>query len=182
MEQLRQQGASHIRIHRVQMDADEPLEAVIQYELADSGVHAVVLDSTGSGWREAGKFNSWWNFTKPDADRFLEFRETVLKGVFDLLVRSRSGGTEESRTTIEIHRLKDGAMVNVLTVIESLSAMEHPSGDVFTTVATLSYAPGRVTVKSTRNPGNRQVCQTLVWSAALFRFQEDLSSAGAACP
>ena len=57
VDHLRQRGANGIQVHRAQ------LEAVIQYELPHSGVHAIVLDSHGSEWREAGKFNSWWNFT-----------------------------------------------------------------------------------------------------------------------
>jgi hypothetical protein len=182
VEQLRRQGATAIRLQRIQLDSDEQLEAVVQYELADSGVHAIVLDSRGSEWREVGKFNSWWNFTKPDAERFLEFRETVQKGVQDILVRTRTGGTEESRTALELHRLKEGVLVNVLTVTESSTAMEHPSGDVFTTITTLSYAPGRITAKSIRNPGNRQTCVTYLWSASLFRFEADASAAGASCP
>lgn len=173
VDQLRQRGADGIQVHRAQLDADAPLEAVIQYQLPDSGVHAIVLDSHGSEWREAGKFNSWWNYIKTDSERFLEFRETAEKGVKDLIVRTRGGGTEEARTTLEIYRLRDGAMVNVLTVTESLSAMEHPSGDVFTTTARFTYAIGRVTVRATRNPGNRQTCKSSVWNAARFRFDEE---------
>ena len=46
----------------------------------------------------AGKFNSWWNYTKADSGNFLEFRETVETGVKDLIVRTRGGGTEEAVT------------------------------------------------------------------------------------
>ena len=170
---LRQRGANGIQVHRAQLDGDAPLEVVIQYELPDSGVHAIVLDSHGSEWREAGKFNSWWNFTPADSGNFLEFRETVETGVKDLIVRTRGGGTEESGTTLEIFRFRDGAMVNVLTLTESLSAMEHPSGDVLTTTAEFTYGPGRVTAKLTTNPGNRQTCRSYIWNAVRFRFDED---------
>lgn len=171
-DQLRSQGATALQLHRLQLDADTPLEAVIQYELPGKGVHAIVLDQRGAEWREAGRFNSWWNFTKTDADRFLEFRETVEGGVKDILIRTRSGGTEDARTTLEITRLKDGAVVTVLSIKEHETAMEHPSGDVFTTEAKLSFAPGAITVHSTRHPGSVLTCQLHRWNAAAFRFDE----------
>jgi hypothetical protein len=182
VEQVRRQGANGIQVHRVQLDADAPLECVVQYELPDSGVHAVVLDSRGSEWREVGRYNAWWNYTKRDSERFLEFRQIAETGVNDVIVRTRSGGTEEARTTVEIHRMQSGAMVNVLNLTEYSSAMEHPSGDVFTTVTRLSYSPGRVVSDSTKNPGGRRTCQVYIWNAARFRFEEDTGASGASCP
>jgi hypothetical protein len=173
VEALRRQGATAIQLHRMQLDADPALEAVIQYELPEKGVHAVVLDQRGSEWREAGRYNSWWNFTKSDASRFLEFRQTVGPGVNDILVRTRSGGTEDARTTLEIARLKDGAMITVLSIKEHETAMEHPSGDVFTTEARIEYAPGAITVRSTKKPGSTNTCQLYRWNAAAYRFEDE---------
>lgn len=170
---LQNQGATALHIHRVQLDADPSIEAVIQYELPAKGVHAVVLDQRRGEWRVAGRFNSWWNFTKADATRFLEFRETVDPGVKDILIRTRSGGTEDARTTLEIARLKDGAMVIVLAISEHETAMEHPSGDVYSTEARIEHAPGLVTVRSTKRPGNALTCQLYRWNSAAFRFQEE---------
>lgn len=181
VESLRHKGASGIVVHRVQLDADAPLEAVIQYEMSETGVHAIVLDSQPQGWREAGRFNSWWSFEKADAARFLQFRASVDPDVQDLLLRTRSGGTEEARTTLDLYRMRKGALVNVLTATEYLSAMEHPTGEVFTTTAVLAVAPGRLMLRSLRQPGDRKTCQVYLWNPHRFRFEEDATPSADPC-
>ncbi|MBI2689234.1 MAG: hypothetical protein HYX27_23265 [Acidobacteria bacterium] len=173
VEQLRQQGAVSVKVHRVQLDRDAPLEAVVQYELPGSGVHAQVLDEANGTWRVAGKFNSWWNYVPGDAERFVEFRETVEAGVQDLLVRIRGGGTEDSRTLLEIYRLREGALVSVLSIKEQETAMEHPSGDVYATNARVQFAKGRVTVNYVKKPGGATRCVMYVWKPVQFRFDEE---------
>ncbi|HEU0120455.1 MAG TPA: hypothetical protein VFQ91_08020 [Bryobacteraceae bacterium] len=171
--QVRAEGATDVRVQLVQLDADDAMEAVVQYILPGSGVHAQVLDSRANGWQVAGKFNTWWNFVPEDADRFIELRETVRLGTQDVVVRTRGGGTEDSRTVLEIWRMRDGVMVNVLTLKEQETAMEHPSGDVFTTVARVEFEPGRVTVRSLKNPGEKRSCVSYFWDEAGFRFGEE---------
>lgn len=171
VEQLRQNGATAIHLDRIQLDGDAPLEAVVRYVQGETGAHAVVLDEQSGMWREAAHFNSWWNFTPADAERLIEFRATVDPKVTDLIVRTRSGGTEDSRTTLEIFRLRSGAMVNVLSLKEQETAMEHPSGDVFTTSTTLEFGPGRLMANSTRNPGNQRTATLYVWDEKRFRFE-----------
>ena len=173
VEQLQRDGAMGVRVERVQLDSDAELEAVVRFEREGAGAFAVVLDSVGGGWREAGRFNTWWNFVKADGERLVELRETVDMGVFDLVVRTRSGGTEDSRTVLEIWRMRGGVMVSVLTLIEQETAMEHPSGDVFSTAARVTFALGRVTVESVRQPGEKRTRATYVWDAARFRFNAE---------
>ena len=170
--QVRMAGATGVRVERVQLDGDTALEALVRYEMADSGAHVVVLDPAGDGWREAGRVNTWWNYVAEDGVRFIELRAVVETSVMDLVVRVRSGETEHARTTVSIYRVRDGRLVNVLDVKEHEIAMEHPSGDVFTTRAEIAYAPGRVTVRSRREPGGRAECTVYQWDAARFRFEE----------
>jgi len=172
VEQARKDGATGIRVQRIQLDDDPPLEAVIQFILPGQGVMGRVLDPDGSGWREAGKFNSWWRFEPADAEKLFEFREIVTPGVNDLIVRHRSGGTEESSANLEIYRLRKGVLVNVLSLKEQQTAMEHPNNDVFETTAQLTYKPSRIDVLSIRNPGNKRTCAIYTWNEARFRFEE----------
>lgn len=169
-DQVRRQGGTDVRIERVQMDGDAPLEAIVRYELPDSGVHAVVLDATGGEWQTAGHFNSWWEYTKADGEGFLEFRETVAAGIFDVIVRTRSGGTEESRTALEIWRMRGGRLESVLELTEQESAMSHPSGEVSVTVRKLSFIPGRIMVRAVKAPGDHTSCEAFGWSESSFRF------------
>ncbi len=171
--QVRMAGATGVRVERVQLDGDAPLEALVRYEMADSGAHAVVLDPVGDGWREAGRVNTWWNYVAEDGARLIELRAVVEASVMDLVVRVRSGETEHARTTLSIYRMRDGRLVNVLDVKEHETAMEHPSGHVFTTRAEIAYAPGRVTVRSKREPGGRLECAAYQWDSARFRFEEE---------
>ena len=173
--QLRSEGASDIRVHRVQLDADAPLEVVLQFIApAPAGAHcAEVWDEGGGGWHTVGKFDSWFEFQPKDADRFLEFRETVEAGVRDMIVRRKGGGTEVSGTTLRIHRLRNGTMAEVLSISEEETAMEHPSGDVYVTKARVTFALGRVTVESVRQPGDKRTRATYVWDAARFRFSAE---------
>lgn len=173
VEQLRKDGAVGVRVERVQLDSDAELEAVVRFEREGAGAFAVVLDSAGGGWREVGRFNTWWNFVKADGERLLELRETVDVGVQDLVVRTRSGGTEDSRTVLEIWRMREGRMAPVFTVTEQETAMEHPSGDVYSTAARVAFALGRVTVESVRQPGERRTRAAYVWDAARFRFSAE---------
>ena len=178
IEQLRRDGAQDLRVHRVQLDADPSLEVVLQCIIPGQGVIGRVLDHDNGVWRMIGKFNSWWRFEPADAGRFLEFRETVATGVKDIIVRYRGGGTEVSGTTVEIHRLRDGNLVNVLSVNEETTAMEHPSGNVFVTSAEITYALGRITTVTMRRPGNRRTCASYAWNEARFHFEEE----NGACP
>jgi len=171
-EQLRLQGATGIRVQLAQLDEDPAMEALVQYELPGSGVHAKILDLGKSGWQTAGSFNTWWEFKPEDAERFIEFRETVRLGVQDVVVRTRSGGTEASQTTVEVFRMKDGALAGVLRMKEREVAMEHPSGDVFTTEAKITIEPGKVTVRSIRHPGGIESCRLHTWDAERFTFLE----------
>ena len=173
VEQLRRDGAVGVRVERVQLDSDAELEAVVRFEREGAGAFAVVLDSGGDGWREAGRFNTWWNFVKADGERLVELRETVEVGISDLIVRTRSGGTEDSRTVLEVWRMRQGRMAPVLTLTEQETAMEHPSGDVFSTAARVTFALGRVTVESVRQPGEKRTRAAYVWDAARFRFNAE---------
>lgn len=173
VEQLRKDGAVGVRLERVQLDSDLELEALVRFEREGAGAFAVVLDSRGGEWREVGRFNTWWNFVKADGERLVELRETVDVGVQDLVVRTRSGGTEDSRTVLEIWRMREGRMAPVLTVTEQETAMEHPSGDVFSTAARVTFALGRVTVESVRQPGEKRSRATYAWDAARFRFSAE---------
>src|SRR5437868_1028861 len=101
VEQVRKDGAKDVRIHRVQLDEDPELEVVVQFIIPGQGVIGRVLDQNGGAWREVGKFGSWWRFEPTDAEKFLEFRETVTAGIKDIVVRYRGGGTEVSGTTLE---------------------------------------------------------------------------------
>jgi hypothetical protein len=172
VEQARKDGAKDVRVHRIQLDEDPQLEVVIQFIIPGQGVVGRVLDLVDSEWREVAKFGSWWRFEEADAERFLEFRETVAHDVKDIIVRYRGGGTEVSGTTLEVHRLRKGVLVNVLSVKEQETAMEHPSGDVFETSARTTFAPGRIDTLTTRNPGNKKTCVTYTWNEARFRFEE----------
>ena len=174
VEQLRQDGAVDVRMERVQLDGDAELEAVVRFEREDTGAHAVVLDFNGGEWREAGRFNTWWNFVKADGERLVELRETAETGVKDLVVRTRSGGTEDSKTVLEVWRMRAGRLVPVLTVTEQETAMEHPSGDVFSTAARVSFAVGRITVETVRQPGGKRTRAAYAWDAARFRFVDAL--------
>jgi hypothetical protein len=69
--------------------------------------------------------------------------------------------------------MREGRMAPVLTVTEQETAMEHPSGDVFTTVARVTFALGRVTVETVRQPGEKRTRATYVWDAARFRFNAE---------
>lgn len=171
-EQLRRDGAVGVRIERVQLDGDAEPEAIVRFDREGSGAFAVVLDFVGGEWREAGKFNTWWNYAKTDGDRLVELLETVEPGVKDLLIRTRNGGTEESRTVVEVWRMRKGQMVPVFTVTEQETAMEHPSGDVYSTVARVSFSLGKVTVESVRQPGDRRTRKQYLWDAARFQFTE----------
>lgn len=173
VEQMRRDGAVGVRLERVQLDSDLELEALVRFEREGAGAFAVVLDSRGGEWREAGRFNTWWNFVKADGERLVELRETVDVGVQDLVVRTRSGGTEDSRTVLEIWRMREGRMAPVLTLTEQETAMEHPSGDVFTTAARVTFALGRVTVETVRQPGEKRTRAAYVWDAARFRFNAE---------
>ena len=173
VEQLRKDGAVGVRVERVQLDSDAEVEAIVRFELAGAGAFAVVLDSAADGWREVARFNTWWNFVKADGERLVELRETVEVGIFDLIVRTRSGGTEDSRTVLEIWRMRQGRMAPVFTLTEQETAMEHPSGDVFSTAARLTFALGRVTVESVRQPGDKRTRATYVWDVARFRFNAE---------
>lgn len=173
VEQLRKDGAAGVRLERVQLDGDPELEAVVRFEREGAGAFAVVLDSGGGGWREAGRFNTWWNFVKADGERLVELRETVETGVKDLIVRTRNGGTEDSRTVLEVWRMREGRMVAVLSVTERETAMEHPSGDVYSTAARVAFALGRVTVEAVRQPGDKRTRAAYVWDAARFRFSAE---------
>ena len=178
IEQLRRDGAEELRVHRVQLDADSSLEVVIQCIIPGQGVIGRVLDHHNGVWRMIGKFGSWWRFEPADAVRFLEFRETVATGVKDIIVRHRGGGTEVSGTTVEVYRLRNGNLVNVFSVSEEETAMEHPSGNVFVTSAEITFAPGRITTVTTRHPGNRRTCASFAWNEARFHFEEEKG----ACP
>lgn len=176
------QGAAEVRVHRVQLDGDAELEAVVQYEVAGSGVYAVVLDQRGGEWREVARFNSWWNYERGDYGTFLEFRAVAEAGVQDVIVRVRSGGTEAARRVMEVFRLREGTMRSVLSVVEEETAMEHPSGDVFATAARVRFAGvGRVEVRSVRNPGGLVRCRVFVWDGEGFGFKEDPGAAVDAC-
>lgn len=170
VEQLRRDGAREIRVDRVQLDSDAELEAVVRFEQEGTGAFAVVLDLQKTEWREVGRFNTWWNYVRADGERLVEWRETVEAGVKDLVVRTRSGGTEDSRTVLEVWRLRAGRMVPVLTVTEQETAMEHPSGDVYSTAARVGFELGRVTVEAVRQPGEKRTSAAFVWNAAQFRF------------
>ena len=172
VEQARRDGATDVRVQRIQLDDDPPLEAVIQFILPGQGVMGRVLDPDGTGWREAGKFNSWWRFEPADAYRLFEFRETVAAGINDVIVRHRSGGTEESSTNLDIYRLRKGVLVNVLSLKEQQTAMEHPNNDVYENAAQITYKSGRIDVLLIRNPGNKRTCATYTWSEVRFRFEE----------
>lgn len=171
VEQLRRQGAREIGIERVQMDSDPEFEALVRYEKPGEGIHAVILDAGREGWMRAGGFNAWWSLTEDDRKRFVELRPAVEAPIQDVFVRTRSGGTEEERITLEIYRLREGKLVNVLSIVEYLSAMEHPSGDVFNTTVTLHSRPGRIVSESVRRPGGRRVCTVYRWEPNSFRFQ-----------
>jgi hypothetical protein len=172
VEQARKDGAKDIRIQRVQLDEDPQLEAVIQFIIPGQGVFGRVLNQDGGTWREVGKFNSWWDFEPADADRFLEFRETVAAGISDLIVRTRGGGTEVSGTELTIHRLRKGVLTSVFSLREQETSMEHPSGKVGEVAARLAFTPGRIDITTTLNPGNKKTCATYVWNEAGFRFEE----------
>ena len=172
VEQARKDGAKDVRVNRIQLDEDPQLEVVIQFIIPAQGVMGRVLDQDGGQWREVGRFGSWWRFEDADAEKFLEFRETVVSGIKDVVVRYRGGGTEVSGTTLEVHRLRKGVLVNVLSVKEQETAMEHPSGDVFEISAQLTFAPGRIDTVTTRNPGNKKTCVTYTWNESRFRFEE----------
>lgn len=172
VEQARKDGATDIRIHRIQLDEDPQLEVVIQFIIPGREVVGRVLDQHGDGWRQAGEFNSWWNFEPADAKRFLEFRETVASGINDIVVRTRGGGTEVSGTELSVYRLRKGVLVNVFSVKEQETSMEHPSGKVFETTARLTFTSGRIEIITTRDPGNKKTCATYLWNEARFRFEE----------
>lgn len=165
-------GATNVRVRRVQLDRDPELEAIVQWEMPDTGAHAAVLDPAAPGWRELARFNTWWSYLPADGQRLIEARPLVDPAVHDLLVRFKSGETEHVRHTLTLYRLRDGKLRPVLEIKESETAMEHPSGDVFTTTAAVDFAPGRVTVKSKREPGGRTACALHVWNEDRFRFDE----------
>ncbi len=113
-----------------------------------------------------------------DADPSLEVvLQCIIPGQ-GVIVRYRGGGTEVSGTTVEVHRLRNGNLVNVLSVSEEETAMEHPSGNVSVTSAEITYAPGRITTVTTRHPGNRRTCVSFAWDEARFHFEEE----NGACP
>lgn len=171
-ESLRRAGAGAVRIERVQLDLDAELEAIVRWERNDTGAHAAVLDHVGNEWREAGRVNTWWSYVAADGQRLIETRPTVDAGQMDLLVRVKSGETEHVRQTLTVFRLRAGRLVNVLEVPEFETAMEHPSGEVFTTTTTLTFGPGQITVRSRRTPGGRTGCALYVWNEEQYRFDE----------
>lgn len=170
VQQLRKDGAVGVRLERVQLDSDPELEALVRFERDGAGAFAVVLDFTGGEWREVGRFNTWWNYAKADGEGLVELRETVEAGVQDLVVRTRNGGTEDSRTVLEVWRLRAGKMVVVVTLTEQETAMEHPSGEVYSTAARVSFSLGRMAVENVRQPGEKRTRAAFVWNAAQFRF------------
>lgn len=169
---LAKTGAANVRVRRVQLDRDAPLEAIVQWEMPDTGAHAAVLDPAGPAWRELARFNTWWSYLPADGERLIETRPLVDPAVQDLLVRVKSGETEHVRHTLTAYRLREGKLLPVLEIKESETAMEHPSGDVFTTTAAVTFAPGRVTVRTKREPGGRTGCALHVWNEDRFRFDE----------
>lgn len=170
LQQLKSAGAAAITLEHAQLDADPEPEAIIRYTQGDTGAHALILDWQSKAWREVAHFNTWWNFTPADAASLLTLKPTVDPAINDLIVRTRSGGTEVARTTFEIHRLRNGAATNVFSLTEHETAMEHPSGDVYTTNASIQIAPPRITVHSTRNPGSRRATIVFTWNPEKFRF------------
>lgn len=169
--QLKASGATAVTLEYTQLDADPDPEAVIRYTKSDTGAHALILDLQSNTWREIAHFNTWWNFTPADASTLLTLQPTVDPAINDLIVRTRSGGTEDSRTSLEIHRLRTGYTTNVLAITEQETAMEHPSGDVYTITTIIEVNPGKITVQATRNPGNRQTTNLYTWNPTNFRFE-----------
>jgi hypothetical protein len=170
VQQLRVQGATEVSVTYARLASGSADHAIVRYIHPQSGAHALILAPSESGWREAAHFNTWWSFEPRDAALLLELRPLVDPAVTDLIVRTRSGGTETALTQLDFYRLRDGAAVNVLSLKEYESAMEHPSGDVTTTVAAVEFpAPGRILVRTAMDSGAR-TCTLYVWDAPAFRF------------
>jgi hypothetical protein len=171
LQQLRSQGAADISLSHARLASGPAEHAILRYTDPKTGAHALILAPSPSGWREAAHFNTWWSFEPRDAARLLELRSLIDPAVTDLIVRTRSGGTETALTQLDFFRLRDGSAVNVLSLKEYESAMEHPSGDVTTTVAAVEYpAPGRILVRTAKDPGPHRSCTLYVWDAPAFRF------------
>lgn len=171
-EQVRRSGGSDVAVEMVQLDADAAMEAIVRYTGAETGAHAVVLDRAPAGWVEAGRFNTWWGFTSGDAARLLTLRPTVETGIADLIVRTRGGGTENEHTLFRIFRLREHRVVLVFEVREQDVSMEHPSGNVKTTVARVEFpSPGVLHQFSSSDSDTTSRCTEFRWNPASYRFE-----------
>lgn len=180
---------SGLHVDFINLAQDHNCEAVLTFSDDNRSTSVFVMYGNGDEWWQIGEFHYWWHWDSEQAEHFIEFRETVWPGTKDIIVRTRSGGTDLVQTEFSIYRVYEAKLYKVFDIVaeKEYSALGVPGVQSFYERASISFmteddagVPSIVVDRTRTAMGDNRAyrrrplsCDGYAWSAKTFSFTRD---------
>ena len=147
--------AENVSLQYVRLDEGKP-KAIIKFSRLENPV-AVVLREDECGWSVIAAFSSWLRFEDVPSNNWFELKETVERGIYEILLRESTGDAVSYTRKVRLLKLIDGSFKQIAEFEEErIQPFENYNGKDWSNVKLLRQSnfdfenPGRIKIITIR--------------------------------